>query len=111
MGYRSVGRVVAASGVRTRTARGVAAASPATRRGGLYTYERSLAKVGLDPVAGADEAGRGACAGPLVVGAVVLPGGRRGVVPELADSKLLTRAARERVYERVVARALAWTAV
>jgi ribonuclease HII len=33
------------------------------------------------------------------------------VVPELADSKLLTPAARERVYAQVVARALAWTAV
>ena len=40
--------------------------------GNLYAFERSLAKAGLEPVAGADEAGRGACAGPLVVGAVVL---------------------------------------
>jgi ribonuclease HII len=77
----------------------------------LYAYERSLARVGLQPVAGADEAGRGACAGPLVVGAVVLAPGRHGVVPGLADSKLLTPAARERVYEAVVARSLAWTAV
>lgn len=77
----------------------------------LYRYERSLAKAGLDPVAGADEAGRGACAGPLVVGAVALDGGRRGRVPGLADSKLLTPAARERVYAEVVKRALAWTAV
>jgi ribonuclease HII len=77
----------------------------------LYAYERSLIKAGLDPVAGADEAGRGACAGPLVVGACVLPAGRRGVVPELADSKLLTPAARERVYARVLERAVAWSAV
>jgi ribonuclease HII len=77
----------------------------------LYAYERTLIKAGLDPVAGADEAGRGACAGPLVVGACVLPAGRRGVVPELADSKLLTPAARERVYARVVERAVAWSAV
>jgi ribonuclease HII len=77
----------------------------------LYAYERALVKAGLDPVAGADEAGRGACAGPLVVGACMLPAGRRGVVSELADSKLLTPAARERVYARVVDRALAWTAV
>lgn len=79
--------------------------------GNLYAYERSLARAGLEPVAGADEAGRGACAGPLVVGAVMLPGGRRGQVPELADSKLLTPAARERVYAQVVQRALAWAAV
>ena len=81
------------------------------REGGLYAYERALARAGLTPVAGADEAGRGACAGPLVVAAVVLPGGARGQVPELADSKLLTPAARERVYAQVVRRAVSWSAV
>ncbi|MGH3738127.1 MAG: ribonuclease HII, partial [Micromonosporaceae bacterium] len=53
-----------------------------------------------------DEAGRGACAGPLVAAAVVLPEGRRGEIPELADSKLLTAAARERVYAEIQARAV-----
>jgi ribonuclease HII len=81
------------------------------RDAGLYGYERALARRGLWPVAGADEAGRGACAGPLVVGAVVLPEGKRGQVPGLADSKLLTPIAREKVYAQVVKRALAWTAV
>ncbi len=79
--------------------------------GNLYAFERSLAKAGLEPVAGADEAGRGACAGPLVVGAVVLAPGRRGQVPGLADSKLLTPLARDRVYAQVVARAAAWAVV
>jgi ribonuclease HII len=85
--------------------------------GNLYAFERSLAKAGLEPVAGADEAGRGACAGPLVVGAVVLAPGRPGRnsshsrVPGLADSKLLTPLARERVYAEVVARAAAWSVV
>jgi ribonuclease HII len=81
------------------------------REGGLYAYERALARAGLTPVAGADEAGRGACAGPLVVAAVVLPGGSRGQVPGLADSKLLTAAARDRVYDEVVRRADSWAAV
>jgi len=81
------------------------------RDAGLYGYERALARRGLWPVAGADEAGRGACAGPLVVGAVILPEGKRGQVPGLADSKLLTPAAREKVYAQVVKRALAWTVV
>ena len=72
------------------------------RRGrGLYGYDRTLTRLGLAPVAGADEAGRGACAGPLVVAAVVLPLGRGREIEELADSKLLTPAARERVAERV----------
>jgi ribonuclease HII len=75
--------------------------------GGLYALERALRRRGFAQVAGADEAGRGACAGPLVAAAVVLPPGRRGEIDELADSKLLTPAARERVYAQVVARASA----
>src|SRR6478736_8221242 len=78
---------------------------------GLYGYERALRRVGLEPVAGVDEAGRGACAGPLVAAAVVLPEGRRGQVPGLADSKLLTPRARERAYVEVRRRALAWSVV
>lgn len=81
------------------------------RDAGLWGYERALARAGFTPVAGADEAGRGACAGPLVVAAAVLPEGRRGRVPGLADSKLLAPAARERVYGEVVARALTWSVV
>lgn len=81
------------------------------RDAGLWAYERALERAGLTPVAGADEAGRGACAGPLVVAAVVLPTGKRGQVPGLADSKLLNAVARERVYDEVVRRALTWSAV
>ena len=78
---------------------------------GLYGYERALRRVGLEPVAGVDEAGRGACAGPLVAAAVILPDGQRGRVPGLADSKLLTPKARDRAYGEVRSRALAWSVV
>ncbi|MEP6696839.1 MAG: ribonuclease HII [Pseudonocardiales bacterium] len=78
---------------------------------GLFALEGTLRRRGFDHVAGADEAGRGACAGPLVVAACVLPEGRRGQVPGLADSKLLTPAVREEVYGEVVARAHAWAVV
>lgn len=81
------------------------------RDAGLYGYERTLARAGLAPVAGADEAGRGACAGPLVVGGCVLPEGRKGQIPGLADSKLLVPATREKVYRRIIDRALAWSVV
>jgi ribonuclease HII len=81
------------------------------RDAGLYGYERALARRGLTPVAGVDEAGRGACAGPLVVAAAVLPEGKRGEVPGLADSKLLTPLARERVYAQVLRRAASWSVV
>jgi ribonuclease HII len=81
------------------------------RDAGLYGYERALRRVGLEPIAGVDEAGRGACAGPLVAAAVVLPDGKRGQVPGLADSKLLTPLARERAYAEVLRRALSWSVV
>jgi len=78
---------------------------------GLWALERVLQRNGFPLVAGADEAGRGACAGPLVVAACVLPTGRRGEVPGLADSKLLTERARELAYEQVLDRALATAVV
>ncbi|MQA93747.1 MAG: ribonuclease HII [Streptosporangiales bacterium] len=81
------------------------------RDGGLYAYERALGRGGFELVAGADEAGRGACAGPLVVAAAVLPPGRRGQVPDLADSKRLTPPVRERVFDEVVKRAVAHSVV
>jgi ribonuclease HII len=81
------------------------------RDAGLYGYERALRRVGIEPVAGVDEAGRGACAGPLVAGAAILPAGKAGIVPGLADSKLLTEKARERCYAQIVGRALAWSVV
>jgi ribonuclease HII len=81
------------------------------RDAGLYGYERALRRAGLEPVAGVDEAGRGACAGPLVAAAAILPEGRHGQVPGLADSKLLTPKARERCYEEILARVLSWSVV
>src|SRR3954453_18418060 len=81
------------------------------RADALWDMERRLRRRGFDAIAGADEAGRGACAGPLVAAACGLPAGRRGRVPGLADSKLLGAAARERVYAEIVDRALAWSVV
>ncbi len=84
---------------------------PADAGDALWDMERSLRRRGFAAVAGADEAGRGACAGPLVAAACVLPAGRRGRVPGLADSKLLTAAARDRVHDEVVDRAVSWSVV
>ena len=71
------------------------------RDAGLYGYERALARQGLTPVAGVDEAGRGACAGPLVAAAVVLD----RPIPGIADSKLLTEARRETCFDLIMKRA------
>src|ERR1700744_5718270 len=78
------------------------------RKGGLAAYENVLARAGLAPVAGVDEAGRGACAGPLVVAAVVLDSATIRRMPGLGDSKLLTPEERETAYGQVMRWALDW---
>jgi len=81
------------------------------RDAGLGAYETVLARAGFSPVAGIDEAGRGACAGPLVVAAVVLDPASIRKMPGLADSKLLSPAAREEAYADVLRLAVDWHVV
>src|SRR5438034_4022559 len=71
----------------------------------LDRYERRLRAQGFRLIAGADEAGRGALAGPLVAAAVILPEGFD--LDGIADSKVLTPLQRARGYERIVASAVA----
>jgi ribonuclease HII len=70
-------------------------------------FERLLRAQGFSRVAGADEAGRGALAGPLVAAAVILP--EAFELDGIRDSKLLSEPQRERAYERIVAGAT-WVA-
>lgn len=62
-------------------------------------------------MAGVDEAGRGACAGPLVVASCVLRPGDARKLEGLTDSKLLTEKARDRMYDLVLARAVDYAVV
>jgi ribonuclease HII len=78
---------------------------------GIYAYEAALRRGGFPLIGGADEAGRGACAGPLVAGAVILHAGARGEIDGLADSKLLSPKKREQVYDVITKKALAWAVV
>jgi len=64
-----------------------------------------LLAAGLGPVAGADEAGRGACAGPLVAAAVVLDSDQ--AVTGLKDSKLLSPSTRDGLYDVILSKAAA----
>src|SRR5438128_12451373 len=68
--------------------------------------ERGLWEEGHDVVVGVDEVGRGAWAGPLSVGAAVLPRDRR--VYKVRDSKMLTEEQRERLFDRLAAWCTAW---
>src|SRR3954452_21405933 len=68
--------------------------------------EKQLWAVGYDVVVGIDEVARGAWAGPLAVGAAVLPRDRR--VNRVRDSKLLTERERERLFDRLTEWCEAW---
>ena len=81
------------------------------RTSGIYGYERALKRAGFDPVAGADEAGRGACAGPLVAAATILSDAKSRQIEGLKDSKLLTALQRERLYAQITRKAVAWSVV
>jgi len=76
------------------------------RSAGTWTLQSTLQRHGLGPVAGVDEAGRGACAGPLVVAACVLRPGDAARLDGLTDSKLLTAAAREEYFSLITRWAL-----
>jgi len=68
--------------------------------------ERELWDAGADVVVGVDEVGRGAWAGPLTVGAAVVPRDRR--VYKIRDSKMLTEAEREAIFDRIAGWVRAW---
>ena len=75
------------------------------------TYERRLWDAGYQRVAGLDEAGRGAWAGPVVAAAVVLPPHDPELTTHLAgvrDSKTLSPSRREALLEVIQRHALAW---
>ena len=73
-------------------------------RSTLYAFDAAWTLEREGPLAGADEAGRGAFAGPLVAAGVVL-GAKE--IPTLADSKALTPAKREHVFAEVLSDAVA----
>ena len=69
------------------------------RRGPTLSIEKQLWAEGHEVVVGIDEVGRGAWAGPLTLGAAVLPRDRR--VNGVRDSKQLSEARREQLFPRV----------
>src|SRR5204862_4956579 len=70
------------------------------------SLENALRRWGFHLVAGCDEVGRGCLAGPVMAGAVILDPGRH--IPGLFDSKMTTLLERERLYDVITRRALAW---
>ena len=72
----------------------------------LKRYEENLYNEGLKYICGIDEAGRGPLAGPVVVGAVVMP--KDSMLEFMNDSKKVTEKRRELLYEEIVNTSLAY---
>lgn len=69
--------------------------------------ENALRRIGYGRIAGVDEVGRGCLAGPVLAAAVVLDPARH--IPGLRDSKQLTAARREWLFDRITSTAAAWS--
>jgi ribonuclease HII len=80
---------------------------PTKARAPTLKLEQSFWAEGHEVVVGLDEVGRGAWAGPLAVGAAVLPRDRR--VLGVRDSKMLTEREREGLFDKVAGWCAAWS--
>jgi len=73
--------------------------------------ESTLIASGIKQIAGVDEAGRGPCAGPLVVAAVILKDPFAPELSEVRDSKELSEALREKLFDVVKEQALSYSII
>jgi ribonuclease HII len=73
-----------------------------------FALERELRKTGYRAVAGVDEAGRGALAGPVVAAAVILPPDSEALAGRVRDSKKLSPELREELAPLIEAEAVAF---
>ena len=71
-----------------------------------FDFENEKRALGYKFICGCDEAGRGPLCGPVVAAAVILPEGE--IIEGLNDSKKLTEKKRERLYDEIISRALAY---
>jgi len=77
----------------------------------MVLIEETLIASGLKNIAGVDEAGRGPCAGPLVIAAVILRDPFAKELSEVRDSKELTEKMRESLYDVVISQALSYSII
>lgn len=75
------------------------------------TLEHALDVAGLGPVAGVDEAGRGACCGPITMAACILPSGSIPELDSLTDSKKLSPKKRDQLFGVIQDKAVAWSVI
>ena len=73
--------------------------------------ESQLLQSGIKYIAGVDEAGRGPCAGPLVVAAVILKDPLSSALKGVKDSKQLTSLQRDQLFELVKSNSLSYSII
>ena len=73
--------------------------------------ESTLIASGLKQIAGVDEAGRGPCAGPLVIAAVILKDPFAEELSKVRDSKELSEKVREELFDVVIEQALSYSII
>ena len=73
--------------------------------------ESTLIASGMKQIAGVDEAGRGPCAGPLVIAAVILKDPFAEELSKVRDSKELSEKVREELYDVVIDQALSYSII
>jgi ribonuclease HII len=73
----------------------------------MAAIESQLIDAGISPLAGVDEAGRGACAGPLVIASVILHDPFAEDLAAVRDSKDVSETEREKLYELLIKKAAA----
>ena len=71
-------------------------------------FEKEYSQKGYKYICGCDEAGRGPLAGPVVVGAVIMPLEKSKIIEGIDDSKKLCEKKREELYQKIISTALAF---
>jgi ribonuclease HII len=79
--------------------------------GSQLNIEHRLRSSGINLIAGVDEAGRGPCAGPLVVAAVILKDSSSNALSKVRDSKELSEKVREELFPVIKEQALAFSII
>ncbi|MEJ6574647.1 MAG: ribonuclease HII [Actinomycetes bacterium] len=77
----------------------------------IVRIESTLIESGMKQIAGVDEAGRGPCAGPLVVAGVILKDPFAKELSKVRDSKELSEKVREELFDVVIDQALSYSII
>ncbi len=75
----------------------------------MLCYEKAFRQEGYQVIAGVDEAGRGPLAGPVSIGACILP--PDCFIEKLNDSKKLSEKQRDILYDKIIECAIAWKVI